>query len=357
MSLLTFDFPREVGLFRKVVHSGNEMESYWSAQRNCQCSYMSVYGFRAVKPNGRRGEYNTAIVRHFVIDFDRKERVGSQVVDVSGDRVLEQVRRLHQMLMSKNVHHAVWFSGNGFHVWVRLSTVHRPATGSEVSLIKAAGKKVVNGWKKDLDLTCMDPTVPFDMARMIRIPNSFNAKQHVLRWSIPLRSEELLAWSWDDVCERAEASRDGVFEYGDNGIDIPIEQVRRARFEKRVGETVHFDTISMDGIKILPCLMEAACQVGSNPPHNARKSLAIYLASRLRNFLPVERTTQEMRDEHIERITNYITTLQWADYDESLTRYHVASIVNRGYQQHCASLEADGLCLGRCQLWDGTGDL
>ena len=119
----------------------------------------------------------------------------------------------------------------------------------------------------------------------------------------------------------------------------------------------YFDTLEMEGVRILPCLVEAACQVGSNPPHEARVSLAIYLAARLRNFLPVERATQEMREAHAETISRYIATLQWADYDENVTRYHVRSIVDKGYQQHCASLEDSGLCLGRCQLWDGTGNL
>ena len=164
MNIIEFDFPREAGLFRKVVHTPKELETYWSSLRNSQCAYTSVYGFRAVKPSGKRGEYNTAIVRHFVLDFDRKARKAGLVIDVSGDEVLNQVRRAHQMLMDKDVHHAVWFSGNGFHIWIKLSKTHRPSTGSEVSLIKAAGRKVINSWKDALDLTCMDPTVPFDMA-------------------------------------------------------------------------------------------------------------------------------------------------------------------------------------------------
>ena len=70
MNIIEFDFPREAGLFRKVVHTPKELETYWSSLRNSQCAYTSVYGFRAVKPSGKRGEYNTAIVRHFVLDFD-----------------------------------------------------------------------------------------------------------------------------------------------------------------------------------------------------------------------------------------------------------------------------------------------
>jgi hypothetical protein len=354
MKLLHFDFPREVGLFRKVVHNQRELEDYWSSLNNAVCAYTSVYGFRGLKPSARRAEYNTAVVRHFVIDFDCKARQSGTVIDVSGDSVLDEVRRLHQMLMEKNIHHAVWFSGNGFHVWIRLSEVHHPSNGRDVSLLKAAGKKVVRSWAKSLGLRCIDPTVPFDMARLIRIPNSYNAKQHVGRWSIPLTHEDITMSSWDDICESAEHPREGLSSHGENGVDLPIEQVHQQRF-KSEAPAVHFETISMDGIKILPCLMEAACQVGSNPPHDARVSLAIYLASRLRNFLPVERTTPQSRDKAVDRMCEFIESLSWADYDPSVTRYQVTSVVERGYEEHCASLCDKGLCLGKCQLWDGTG--
>ena len=353
-NLLKFDFPREVGLFRKIVSSQKELEEYWSSLNNAVCAYTSVYGFRGVKPSGHRGEYNTAVVRHFVIDFDCKARKSGTTVDVAGDSVLDEVRRLHQMLMEKNIHHAVWFSGNGFHVWIRLSKVHYPSNGRSVSLIKAAGKKVVRRWTDSLGLFCVDPTVPFDMARLIRIPNSYNAKQHVGRWSIPLSHEDITTCSWDDICEMAEYSREGVFSYGEHGVDLPLEEVHKQRF-KPDAPAIHFETMSMDGIKILPCLMEAACQVGSNPPHDARVSLAIYLASRLRHFLPVERTTQESRSEAVDKMCQFIESLQWADYDPNVTRYQVKSVVERGYEEHCASLCDKGLCLGKCQLWDGTG--
>ena len=112
----------------------------------------------------------------------------------------------------------------------------------------------------------------------------------------------------------------------------------------------------MGKIKILPCLMEAACQVGSNPPHVSRASLAMYLGARLRNFLPVGRTTAQMREKHVTTISDFLGSLQWADYDEGITTYHTKTIVDGGYQESCASLIGKGLCIGKCQLWDGTGE-
>ena len=355
MNPLHFDFPKEVGLFRKIISDKGEFERYWSALQNSQCAYMSVYGFRAVKPNGRRAEYNTAIIKHFVLDFDKKYRKGSNMIEVEGDEVVQQVRRLHQFLMNEQINHGVWFSGNGFHIWASLDKTHLPSSGTQVSHIKAAGKKVINKWKKDMELYCMDPTVPFDTARMIRVPNSYNAKQHVLRWSIPLTSEQLLTMSWDEICEKAENPINTAHFYGHKGVNLPISEVRKSQF-KVTGEPVNFDTVKMGSIKILPCLMESACQVGSNPPHISRASLAIYLASRLRNFLPVQRTTVQMREKHILTLHDFIKTLQWADYNPGVTEYQLRSIVETGYMERCESLIGKGLCVGRCQLWDGTGN-
>tara|TARA_R100000008_G_scaffold34687_1_gene19699 strand:- start:5852 stop:6925 length:1074 start_codon:yes stop_codon:yes gene_type:complete len=354
--LLSFDFPREVGIFRKVVNTRRALEDYWKGLGNAKCAYTSVYGFRGLRPNKKRGEYTTAIVRHFVLDFDKKARIKGEVVDVDGDIVLSQVRALHQMLMRKDIHHGVWFSGNGFHVWVRLWPVHHPAGGREMSVIKAAGRKLVNEWKEALNLTCLDPTVPFDMARLIRIPNSYNAKEHAQRWSIPLSSEEILNDDYESICEKASEQRKGAFPYGNVGVDLPVESIREQRFNQN-SEPVHFETVSMDSIIILPCVESAACQVGSNPPHEARFALVAWLAARLRNFLPVERTTAQMRKKHVDRVTDFIGTLKWADYDEATTMYHTRSIIEKGYTMRCSWIHDHGLCLGKCQFHDGTGDL
>ena len=358
MKALPIDFPKEVGLFRKIVNNQSEFERYWSSLQNSQCAYMSVYGFRAVKPNGRRAEYNTAIISHFVLDFDKKYRKGSNMVEVEGDEVVEQVRLLHYFLLDENIKHGLWFSGNGFHIWIALDKTHLPSNGMQVSHIKAAGKKVINQWKKDMELYCMDPTVPFDTARMIRVPNSYNAKQHVLRWSIPLTSDMLTMNNWEQICHLAQQPRNTAHFYGEKGVNLPIKEVKDNQFKfKETGEPVEFDAVRMEGVKILPCLSESSCQVGSNPPHISRASLVIYLASRLRNFLPVHRTTAQMRNKHVLSIHEFIKSLQWADYNPGVTEYQVRSIVEGGYSERCESLIGKGLCIGRCRLWDGTGEV
>ena len=63
-----------------------------------------------------------------------------------------------------------------------------------------------------------------------------------------------------------------------------------------------------------------------------------------------------MREKHILTLHNFIETLQWADYNPGVTEYQLRSIVETGYMERCESLIGKGLCIGRCQLWDGTGN-
>ena len=161
--------------------------------------------------------------------------------------------------------------------------------------------------------------------------------------------------SWDEICEMAQNPKNESYYYGKVGVNLEIKKIRKKNFEDN-GEPVQFETVQMGKVKILPCLVEAACQVGSNPPHVSRASLVMYLAARMRNFLPIHRTTVEMREKHVNTISSYIESLQWADFDEGRTRYHTNSIVQGGYEETCSSLINKGLCIGRCQLWDGTGN-
>ena len=71
--------------------------------------------------------------------------------------------------------------------------------------------------------------------------------------------------------------------------------------------------------------------------------------------MPVEKISQVDISEHTEMIVNYIRSLQWADFDEGVTRYQVGTIVGKDYPQTCKMLWEKGHCLGKCRYWDKTG--
>lgn len=360
---LVFDFPREVMElstekgkgFRKLVRDNNELERYWAGKNGVSNAFMTVYGYRGMQqPHNNRVDLLTPIIRHFVLDFDPKNFRDRARPSVDHEVALEQALRLHYHLVGQDISHAVWFSGGGFHVWVMLDQPYIPGSGGHLSAIREAGMQLVNDWVHELDLFCSDPAVPFDTSGMIRIPNSYNAKRGF--WSIPLTSTDMergLDFIWD----KASEPKHGMIPYGSKGAPLDVKKPsERAQIFNPHSAPIDLPTISMDGIIILPCLNQAACQVGGNPGHDARVQLAKYLAKRLRNFFPLGAIDEDTKQQHIEQIVSFIKKLEWADFDEGTTRYQTSTVVgNKDYPQTCKMLWDKGHCLGKCRYWDKTG--
>ena len=359
---ITFDFPREVMElstekgkgFRKLVSNNDDLERYWAGKNGVSNAFMTVYGYRATQPPyNKRVDLFTPVVRHFVMDFDPKNFKQRNRPDVDPQVALEQTMRLHYYLVEQSIAHSMWYSGGGFHVWVMLDKPYMPSSGNHLSAIKDAGMQVVNEWVRDLELFCSDPAVPFDTSGMIRIPNSYNAKRGL--WSVPISSTDLER-GLEHIMERALEPKYGMIPYGTEGLKLDVKKTNnRAQVFNKNAVPIDLPTVSMDGVIILPCLNSAACRVGSNPSHDARVQLVKYLSKRLRNFITVERISPKLIEEHTETIVDYIRSLQWADFDESTTRYQVGTIVGTEYPQTCSMLYKKGMCLGKCKYWDKTG--
>ena len=359
---IVFDFPREVmelstGTgkgFRKLVNSNSELQRYWSGKNGVSNAYMTVYGYRGLQqPHNKRVDLMTPIVRHFVMDFDPKNFRQRDSPEVDIAQALSQTLKLHYYLIDKDIAHAVWYSGGGFHVWVMLDKEYMPTGPNSLSSIKEAGMQVVNDWIVELDLYCSDPAVPFDTSGMIRIPNSYNAKRG--KWSIPLTTNDMER-GMEHIVNKSLEAKSGMYSYGAKGLQLVVRKIKeRSQIFDANSEPINLPTANMDGVIILPCLNGAACRVGSNPSHDARVQLVKYLSKRLRYFMPAWKLSEDNKTKHTEMIVNYIRTLQWADFDESTTRYQVSTIIGTDYPQTCSMLWKKGMCLGKCRYWDGTG--
>tara|TARA_R100001463_G_scaffold76199_5_gene130235 strand:- start:3674 stop:4795 length:1122 start_codon:yes stop_codon:yes gene_type:complete len=359
---LVFDFPREVMElspergrgYRKIVRSNTDLERYWEGKNGVSNAYMTVYGYRAtLPPFNKRVNLETPIIRHFVMDFDPKDFRKNKGNNVDPAAPLLQTKKLHNFLLERDITHSVWYSGGGFHVWVGLDKAYIPSSGDSLSDIKEAGMKLVSDWIHAMDLYCSDPAVPFDTSGMIRIPNSYNSKRGL--WSIPLSTGDLDA-GLHYIMEKALDPGIGMIPYGGQGLKLEVVKGKsRGKVFNPNTKPIDLPTISMDGVIILPCLNQAACRVGSNPSHDERVQLVKYLSKRLRNFIPVERIDRDKLEEHTESIVKFITSLEWADFNEGTTRYQVGTIVGTEYPQTCSMLYKKGMCLGKCRYWDKTG--
>ena len=364
MAFISLDFPREVLEIasdgkqggRYSVKNWDELEKYWRGKNGSGNVYFTAYGYRATKPpRNHRVDYETPIIRHFVMDFDCKD-FKQRGADVDFAFMHEQVKRLHRFLIVEEIRHFVWFSGGGFHVWVPLQDVHTPSDGFSVARVKEGGRKLITSWHKKLNLSCNDPTVAFDTSGMIRIPNSYNSKRGC--WSIPLTSEQILTMSHDDIVELAQTPAKGYIEQEGKPVKITVAQ-KKSPFKKTVEKVEGLPDITLGDIIVLPCLAQAALGEG-NPTHKARFHLVTFLAARFRWFFPPAAVDADTKAEHVERICSIIEAQGWVDYNPHVTRTQVENIVfggsgNNGYSAaSCATLEYDGLCIGKCRYYDGS---
>ncbi len=362
MTFIELDFPREVleisegGVSggRWLVNNWDELEKYWNNKNGRGDAYFTTYGFRQTQPpKHHRAAHNSAIVRHFVMDFDCKDfkRNGAPV---EFSFMHKQVRRLHKHLSDNDFLHYVWFSGGGFHIWVPISDVHLPTDGIDVTRVKRAGRELMTKWYNLLDLSCNDPTVAFDLAGMIRIPNSYNYRRGC--WSTPLTSEEIMGLNEDELYDLSQDCRGGYIAHGNSKMELKLPERSKGTFYIKRGKVSDLPDVSLGNMIVLPCIAQAALGAG-NPPHRARYHLASYLADRLRWFLPFDVVNEKELSSHTERIVGICSEQGWADYNQDITRTQVESIVHKGYPHaKCATLIQEGFCVGKCRFHDGTGD-
>ena len=344
-------FPREVDMRkRKVVHSMEELQQYVSATNGGDNLTTTVYGFRDLKPSGHRGEYNTAIIPHFVIDMDYERAMSNRTMEEAGERTLHEVNMVHQHLLSNDWKHAMFFTGGGVHIWVNLDRTYYPV-GSEMSDILVAGRKMINKWVKQWDLTTLDPVVSFRPDRHIRIPNTFNFKRGL--WGMPLSTEDLTG-GWKTIIKRANHPHGGMKIYGSNGLEMEV--LKRDPSKPFEAEEIDLKMEKIGSISVLPCLANAACEVGGNPPHEARVYLTMYLQDRLRSFARPPSSSTVSKDSIKKSIIAFIRDLNWSDFDEETTTNQVNHAVNRQYlSPSCRTLYEKGYCLGKCPMYDGSG--
>jgi hypothetical protein len=320
-------FPREVDMRkRKVVHNMDELQRYVAATNGADNLTTTVYGFRQLKTKGNRGEYNTAVIPHFVIDMDYERAMTEGTTAAqAGDRCFKEVYALHQHLVSNDWRHAMWFTGGGVHIWVSLDKTYEPAP-IELGDFLLTGRKMIDGWVKQWDLTTLDPVVSFRPDRHIRIPNTYNFKRGL--WGMPLTTEDIEA-GWQSVIEKASEPHGGMVPYGTKGMVIKTKKRDPdAPFE---AEPVDVDMK----------------RVGN---------LAMYLQDRLRSFARPPRSSPITNRSIKDTIVSFIRDLNWSDYNEDTTVSYINHNVDRYYKTpSCRTLHQKGYCIGRCPFYDRSG--
>ncbi len=194
--------------------------------------------------------------------------------------------------------------------------------------------------------------------RLVRIPMTYNPKRG--RWAIPLDTKKFISDPFNYRIPKKPSS--SMAEYCPYLGPEPLQDsfslvqwVSANPAPKRPSGTAILkasDVGDMDSIPIPPCLSKSIRV--ENPPHHVRLALANYLCEELRWYADPDSLTADAKQNIEDRITSYISTLGWRDYNEQRTRQGIRSAINYKQSPSCRWFQARGMCPEPCWADDGS---
>jgi hypothetical protein len=280
--------------------------------------YRSIYNF------WERPSYDKAFIDKIFFDFD-KDGNGTELKDT---------RKLHSYLIDNQITHAIYFSGRGFHLFVKTKSLASWEIQNPVMAIKNAWNRISQEAKVN-----PDPATK-DILRIARLPNSLNMKSGL--FCIPLSYNDIESLEREEIEKLAERQRfknyhtkeKEVLDLTEFDCNSDVFQPREIcrnkdldekRLQERLPECakacLEAEYAGFEGrfITIL-ALKELNYSVG-----NTKKILEKYLSN---NF-------KKGRDE--------------SEYDHCINENQVEYLYQRDFfWPSCEKIRADGLCCENC---------
>lgn len=339
MSLLTF--PREIGLKRALVKSPSIYQNYVKRLGSLSSCYTSLYSFTRMNEEGRP-DYRYATIDRAWWDFDAGERGGIQQVKRD---VAALINRLDGDIR-------VVATGRGFHVHQLFA---ESVVGAEYRLPLEHYQR-----RKAKGLVTLDG-VGFP-EKMTRIPSTYNPKRG--RWAVVIDGRD---FAKDPDNYRIPEKPVSNFDYLDpfvgkkvvNGFDF-ISWMQKYAPEPEDYEAV--ERISLDSelltagsVPLMPCLAHGVRQ--EKPNHHVRVALVQHMADTLRDFADPQAISTEQRLQIEDEIFQFIKSLNWSNWDASLSRKGIRTNMRYKRVPSCAWFIARGMCAGKCWRYDNSAPI
>jgi hypothetical protein len=213
-------FPREfANPKRRLVFSKEEFYSLINKFLPYTNLYTSVYSFKQIDSEKNQPIYDSAEIDKIFVDVDEPSE-------------WEAIKHYHNLLTEQNILHTLVFSGKGFHIYVFCKLSDEDVQGW---VKKEAIRNFITSTFKKLKY---DEVVVGDLARITRIPNTFNFRRK--RWCIPL-SSKFLELSYDEICKKAEKQNLEWDFFGKKKIVLKVEEIKN--------EVKKFNEVDIEDVK------------------------------------------------------------------------------------------------------------
>lgn len=222
-------FPRQIANpMRYLVESMEQFLNFINSNIDKTDLFTTVYG--GFKINNKTLDFNSAFIDKVFLDLD-------------SEKSWEETKTLHEHLMKEDLLHKIHFSGRGLHTFVICQI-------DELKNKKDAIYSYQDYITKKLNLT-PDRQCFGDIARICRIPNTFNFKRK--RFCIPL-TEGDLKLSYDEVKEKAKRQQFKAQVFGSKLLDLKKFDKPISRYNIQM-EFPEFESVDTGtDIEFPPCL-------------------------------------------------------------------------------------------------------
>jgi hypothetical protein len=256
-------FPRELGFPQRscIVYNLEEFLQKINLHNHKTDTYSSLYSFDRFQTNGKP-DYNSAKITHIYFDLDNAD-------------CLKSCRTLHKYLQAESLRHCIYFSGGGFHIHVSaeypnfLMNKKAAIFNAVVEIADKVGLKVGINGNSDIDAHTVG-----DIARIVRVPNTYNLKRK--RFCIPISTKDLEK-SIEEIHQMAQKQIERCYIYGSKSLDLnpydrePKEEYRIPALETS-DESLGIENINID--RFLPCVKNLL--TAKNIKHRQRYIIITY---------------------------------------------------------------------------------
>ncbi len=336
---MLLNFPREIGLRRLTIGDREAYENYIKNYNGRTSLYTSLYSYEETQYSmGRRVIPETVVMDRAWWDFDTTDDYDIQAVKNDVRVLLTRLRGDVRIVAT----------GRGFHVHELFSA---PVKGLAISKHldryqrkMATGLNTLDGVGHPKKLTRIPDT--WNVARKrwcVNIdPDKF--KRSPMSYAIPSQPQSSLK-KFDPFIGMKSRSKFDIRQWIKEN---PMEETHLVKVDSStitIGDAI--------GIPLPTCLERAIKK--ENPRHDIRVALAQFLSQNLRWFADKDSMSKEQMDKIELEICNYISTLNWRDYNPKTTSQNVRYIINTYNNSPSPKWYLSrGYCDGNCWFCEGN---
>jgi len=315
-------FPRELGVPRKIINNKDDFLKFINTYNGFKKAiYSSVYHFDKLITisNYQKPDYDSAIIDCLYFDFDDKDC-----------DAYNEMFKLHNFCLERNIKHKVIMSGGGYHVYIYTS-VYKPQNVR--GTIYNAQYYFIN----NLNLK-MDTHVIGNPAQLARVPNTWNGKRE--KFAIPLTRQQIL--EGDDFIKDLAIKQnfvDGVI--GEELFDLKEFDYEPKGFD--VSEEIKNIDLDLDGVKIElpPCLKN----IIKNGEMRWKERYLIIMFMKEKGFNKnnvFDFLKEHCSENKLKHCVNQEKQLDYLFGRDDLTF------------PCCDKIKLDGYCIGKCQWYNNV---